>query len=213
MGALKVWDGTSWVTVSAGLGIPPGGAVNQLPRKNSATDYDVAWASATVDSSGNVVGRTLAVTQGESAAGPTATTGAIRLPSNAGIYARNVANTSNFPVLVSGGDEHTYLQAGSSSRVVLQGPAGVWITTGNVVFAEGIHVSLGTTTGTKIGSSNTQKLGFWNATPVVQNTGWSATAGYSALRSFNPATATLAEVARVLGTLVDTLKTYGLLGP
>lgn len=31
-------------------------------------------------------------------------------------------------------------------------------------------ISLGTTTGTKIGTSTTQKLGFWNKTPVVQQT-------------------------------------------
>lgn len=34
--------------------------------------------------------------------------------------------------------------------------------------ADGQNVALGTTTGTKIGTSTSQKLGFWNATPVVQ---------------------------------------------
>jgi hypothetical protein len=32
----------------------------------------------------------------------------------------------------------------------------------------GGHISVGTTTGTKIGTATTQKLGFYNATPVVQ---------------------------------------------
>lgn len=33
-----------------------------------------------------------------------------------------------------------------------------------------VNVILGTTTGTKIGTGTTQKLGFWNATPIVQPT-------------------------------------------
>lgn len=38
----------------------------------------------------------------------------------------------------------------------------------NLEISEGINLSLGTTTGTKIGTSTTQKLGFYNVTPVVQ---------------------------------------------
>ena len=34
--------------------------------------------------------------------------------------------------------------------------------------AESVNIALGTSTGTKIGSSTTQKLAFYNATPVVQ---------------------------------------------
>jgi UDP-N-acetyl-D-mannosaminuronic acid transferase (WecB/TagA/CpsF family) len=33
---------------------------------------------------------------------------------------------------------------------------------------EGTDIATGTTTGTKIGSAATQKVGFWGATPVVQ---------------------------------------------
>ena len=34
--------------------------------------------------------------------------------------------------------------------------------------ADAVNISLGTTTGTKIGTATTQNLGFWNATPIVQ---------------------------------------------
>jgi hypothetical protein len=78
--------------------------------------------------------------------------------------------------------------------------------------AEAANIALGATTGSKIGTAITQKLGFWNAAPVIQNTGWSVTAGYTADKSFNPESTTLTEVARALGTLVDAMKTYGLLG-
>jgi hypothetical protein len=37
-------------------------------------------------------------------------------------------------------------------------------------WAEGVDVSVGTTTGSKIGTATSQKLGFFNATPVVQPT-------------------------------------------
>lgn len=39
---------------------------------------------------------------------------------------------------------------------------------GNVTFDEAKNLIVGTTTGSKIGTSVSQKLGFWNATPVIQ---------------------------------------------
>lgn len=40
----------------------------------------------------------------------------------------------------------------------------------NTTLSENVNVTLGTTTGTKFGTGVTQKLGFWNATPIVQPT-------------------------------------------
>lgn len=42
------------------------------------------------------------------------------------------------------------------------------LTCGTVTLGEAKNISVGTTTGTKIGTANTQKIGFWNATPAVQ---------------------------------------------
>lgn len=42
---------------------------------------------------------------------------------------------------------------------------------------------------------------------------WAITAGYAQDRAFNPEATTLTEVARVLGTLIDYLKSTGSLGP
>jgi hypothetical protein len=39
---------------------------------------------------------------------------------------------------------------------------------GDLTFGDGINIPLKTTTGTKIGTATTQKLGFFNATPVIQ---------------------------------------------
>lgn len=41
---------------------------------------------------------------------------------------------------------------------------------GNLQFVDAVNIVAGTTTGTKIGTATTQKLGFYNATPVVQQT-------------------------------------------
>lgn len=91
------------------------------------------------------------------------------------------------------------------------------VSTGTVKFLSNITMSsqnivTDTTTGTKFATGNTQKLGWWNATPVVQSTGWSITAGYTADKAFDPEATSGLETARVLGTLIDALKTYGILG-
>ncbi len=39
-----------------------------------------------------------------------------------------------------------------------------------ITMAEGANIETGTTTGTKLAGSPTQKLGLWGATPVVQPT-------------------------------------------
>lgn len=70
---------------------------------------------------------------------------------------------------------------------------------------------LDTTTGSKIGTATTQKIGFWNATPVVQSTGWSVSNEVTD-KSYDANSTTLDEIADVLGTLIETLKTYGILG-
>ena len=36
--------------------------------------------------------------------------------------------------------------------------------------ADAANIALNTTAGTKIGTATAQKLGFWNATPVIQQT-------------------------------------------
>jgi len=41
-------------------------------------------------------------------------------------------------------------------------------TSGLLTFADAVNMAFNTTTGTKIGTATGQKIGFWNATPVVQ---------------------------------------------
>lgn len=55
------------------------------------------------------------------------------------------------------------------------------VTAGSLALAEGGNAVLGTTTGTKWGTSTSQKQAFWNATPVIQQTTASAAATHVGL--------------------------------
>lgn len=77
--------------------------------------------------------------------------------------------------------------------------------------ASGTNLIISTTTGTKIGTGTNQLIGFWNATPVAQSTGW-AMSNVTSDKVLDANATTLDEVADVLGTLIDQLKTYGILG-
>jgi hypothetical protein len=46
----------------------------------------------------------------------------------------------------------------------------------NTTLAEAVNLILGTSTGTKLGTAASQKLGFWNATPVIQQASANQTA-------------------------------------
>lgn len=43
--------------------------------------------------------------------------------------------------------------------------------TGNLTLTDAVNAVAGTSTGSKIGTATTQKIGFWNATPIVQPSG------------------------------------------
>jgi hypothetical protein len=72
---------------------------------------------------------------------------------------------------------------------------------GLVAVVDASDFAVGTTTGTKFGTATTQKLGFWNATPVVQPTGGAATAGGSYTATEQAMLQTLWNNARTLGLM------------
>jgi len=80
-----------------------------------------------------------------------------------------------------------------------------------VTVKEAINIVLGTTTGTKIGTATTQKIGFWNKTPVVQPAAYTPT-NVSADRSYDANATTIDELSDVLGTLIADLQSIGLIG-
>lgn len=84
-------------------------------------------------------------------------------------------------------------------------------TSGNTTFKDGYTIKSGTSTGLKILDSTSQKLGFWNATPVVRPSAYTKT-NVTTDRSYDANSTTLDEIADVLGTLIGDLQSVGLLG-
>lgn len=69
---------------------------------------------------------------------------------------------------------------------------GTTLHSGQTDFADAVNITTGTTTGTKIATATTQKIGFWNVAPIVQPT---------------TATASATFVANA-GTAINTLSTF-----
>lgn len=69
----------------------------------------------------------------------------------------------------------------------------------------------GTLRGLQVQDTAASPLGFWGATPAVRSAGWSA-ANHTDAKTLDEAGATLGQLANVVGTLLNALKTYGLLG-
>ncbi len=87
---------------------------------------------------------------------------------------------------------------------------------GLLTMTDGNNIAVASATGTKIGTATTQKIGFFNATPVVQqnttgtSTGFTAGAGTTAT-SLSTFTGNLGATAYTVGDVVRALKTLGLM--
>lgn len=85
-------------------------------------------------------------------------------------------------------------------------PAGGGTITGDVTIADGINVILDSTTGTKVGTASTQKLGFLGATPIVRASD-PGPAAFSGVYASDGNT-----IVQTLNSLRTTLTNYGLIG-
>ena len=70
------------------------------------------------------------------------------------------------PALAKGGTLNYAIYTAGTTPSLFTGP----VTVGGLVMADATNIVLNTTTGTKIGTAITQKLGFFNVTPIVQPT-------------------------------------------
>ena len=78
-------------------------------------------------------------------------------------------------------------------------------------FYAGRDIIVNSTGGMKIGTATTQKIGFYNATPIVQPSAYTIT-NPSTDRAFDVSSTSVNELAAVLGTLIGDLKSLGLIG-
>lgn len=90
------------------------------------------------------------------------------------------------------------------------------MTSSSVTLADPYDIVLGTVTGTKIGTATTQKLGFYNATPVVQPSTTGETAGFTAntgtaVNDASTFTGNVGTTAYRLSDVVKHLKNLGLI--
>jgi len=77
---------------------------------------------------------------------------------------------------------------------------------------------IGTSTGTKIGTAATQKIGFFNATPVVQQSGVNEGTGFTAgsgtpTKDDSTFTGNVGSTAYRINDIVKALKNLGILAP
>ena len=86
------------------------------------------------------------------------------------------------------------------------GGSGSYLPLAGGTLDDGANVALGSTTGTKIGTATTEKLGFFNATPIVRAATPSA-AAFTGVYATDGNT-----IVETLNSLRTTLTNYGLIG-
>jgi len=110
----------------------------------------------------------------------------------------SVTTTSAFPLYDPG--------------IAVSGTIDMTTAAANIKVSHGGKLTGDATTGFKLLDNTAHKLGFWNATPVVQNTGWGSITNVTPDKAYDANATTVDELADVLGTLIAQLVTYGLLG-
>lgn len=148
-----------------------------------------------------------------------ATSGALRMTNNEALTWRDSTNTSNVELLKMNASNDVILNGlvGANLRIQVAGSDRLVLGGGGSTYVDGAFFAFGTTLGSKIGSSTTQKIGFWNATPVVQPTalgtsaGFAVVAGGSSIDTTDTMTGGVGTTAYTVGDIVRILKTIGLI--
>lgn len=113
----------------------------------------------------------------------------------------NLVNTAGSEV----GDLGFYVKAsGAAAGLVLT------LSSGSLTVADPYNFVFGTSTGTKLGTSTSQKIGIWNATPIVQPTTAIAAATFTANTSAI-ANDTATFDGYTMGQVVKALRNFGML--
>jgi len=132
-------------------------------------------------------------------------TGAMRLKNNSSIYGRNAAGTGDVELFAI--NTLNEFQVFSPTRL-----------SGALTLADGVGVGIGTTSGTKFGSS-TSKMGFYGNAAVARPSAAGAATGYVAgattatFHSDDTYTGNTGTTGYTINGIVAALKTLGLLAP
>jgi hypothetical protein len=173
---------TGSATPTAGQGSTIRWSATTIDNEQAA--IRVAWESATLNSymslytsnaTTNSVERLRIASTGDvTISGPSVTigttpaaTGAIRLPSAQYVTWRNSTNTGDGAQI--GPSAGGFLQISSEGAMAFNAAGVQRLSVGtSIAVTDAVHITTGTTTGTKIGTATSQKLGFFNATPIIQ---------------------------------------------
>lgn len=101
-------------------------------------------------------------------------------------------------------DTGIYLKATAEIGFAVGGALQAWWASNLHQYNEGRNLGFGTSTGSKIGTGATQKIGFWNATPVVQPAAYTQTFS-TADRTHAARTGTTLSMADGAGTNDNTI--------
>lgn len=121
-------------------------------------------------------------------------------------FASVVKNFTNTTLQINGAAVPTISSSDTLSNKTLSG----------VTIADATNIVLNTTTGTKIGTATGQKLGFYNATPVIQQAGTGTSTGFvagggTAVTDESTFTGAVGSTAYRISDIVKALKNLGLL--
>ncbi len=146
-------------------------ALNELDTEKSATthNHDSSYISiVAAPTAGNFPTLTAGGELANSAYGPASFSAAGHNHDADYISIVSTPTAGNFPTLTAGGElvNSAYGPASFSAA----GHTHSYLPLAGGTMDDAANVALGTTTGTKIGTAITQKLGFWNKAPVVQPT-------------------------------------------
>lgn len=145
---------TGWSTTGTGLGV--NGASTFTGRLidlqlNGSTRFSVSAAGITTASNGLEVTTGSLTVLGTASRGLAITTETYNSIANAGVRLNAQTGTADGALILA-----------------VRGTTRATVTVGGLELADAHNISTGTTTGTRIGTATTQRLGFFNATPVVQ---------------------------------------------
>ncbi len=143
----------------------------------------------------------------------TFTGGMIRLKNNSAVYGRNNANSADLELFRVATTDVLLLGAAGATTTQVNGPL---ICSWSVTISDAVNVTLGTTNGTKFGLAANQRIGFHNATPVVQHATTGETVGFTAgggttVTDASTFTGNTGSTAYRISDIVKCLKAKGLM--
>lgn len=126
---------------------------------------------------------------------------------NAAISTRNTSGAVFFGSTSAG----TTFAVGSTADLTADGKLSVDVAGNTITVANSVNFVFNTTNGTKFGTATNQKIGFYNATPIVQPSAYTVS-NLTTDKTYDANATTIDELADVLGTLITDLKSLGLVG-